>query len=175
MNMKKQDKSKALDKIEKLDEIDSAIIRVMGNDARNGPKTIADEFDISASTVRRRVASLVKRGLMRVIGVCNPAKVGYPVCAVMAFSVENEYIDSFLEEMATHHEVRWLSRTTGHYDAIALVYMSSFEALSEFIIRKMGKPKGLREMETFMSLEVKKGLYVPIFMHRDHHGNVITS
>jgi Lrp/AsnC family transcriptional regulator for asnA, asnC and gidA len=172
--MKKRENRSGLNKMEKLDEIDSAIIRVMGNDARNGPKTIADKFDISASTVRRRVASLVKRGLMRVIGVCNPAKVGYSVCAVMAFCVANEHIDSFLEEMASHQEVRWLSRTTGHYDAFALVYMSSFEELSEFIIKRMGKPKGLREMETFMSLEVKKGLYVPIFMHRDRQGKVKT-
>lgn len=166
MSIKKQNDDSELNKIEKLDEIDSAIIRVMGNDARTGPKTITDQFGISASTVRRRVASLVKRGLMRVIGVFNPAKVGYPVCAVMAFNVANQYFDCFMNELASHPEVRWLARTTGHYNAIALVYMSSFEELSEFIRKGMGTPKGLREMETFMCLEMKKGKYVPIFMNR---------
>jgi len=165
--MKKHNESNKLNKIKELDEIDSAIIRVMGNDARNGPKTISDKFGISASTVRRRVANLVKRDLMRVIGVCNPAEVGYPVCAVMAFSVDNAFIDRFMEELASHEEVRWLSRTTGQYDAIALVYMPSFEELSEFIRKGMGTPKGLREMETFMCLEMKKGLHVPIFMTKD--------
>lgn len=174
MNIKNQNNNNKINKIDKLDEIDSAIVRVMGNDARTGPKTIADTFDISASTVRRRVANLVKRGLMRVIGVCNPAKVGYPVCAVMAFNVANEYVDCFMDELASHQEVRWLARTTGHYDAIALVYMPSFEAFSEFIRKGMGTPKGLREMETFMCLEMKKGLYVPIFMNRDSHGNIKT-
>lgn len=166
MNTEKRNKDNESNKIEKLDEIDSAIIRVMGNDARTGPKIITDQFGISASTVRRRVANLVKSGLMRVIGVFNPAKVGYPVCAVMAFNVANQYFDCFMEELASHPEVRWLARTTGHYNAIALVYKSSFEELSEFIRKGMGTPKGLREMETFMCLDMKKGEYVPIFMNR---------
>ena len=50
-----------------LDELDEAIIRIMGSDARNGPKIIAKNYQASPSTIRRRIARLIKKGIMRII------------------------------------------------------------------------------------------------------------
>ncbi len=147
-----------------IDPLDEELIRALGSDARDGAKEIIKHHKVSPSTIRRRISHLIKMGVMRVIGVFDPVKVGYPICAIMAFSVSYECLDSIVDLLVTRPEVKYLVVTTGRYDIIALVFVRSHEELANFVRKGLGKPPGLQDVETFVGLETKKGRFVALFL-----------
>ena len=146
-----------------MDTLDEEIMRVFGLDARDGVKKVARNCKVSPSTVRRRITNLIEKGVMRIVGVYDISKVGYPACAVIGFSVSYENVDAVLEDLSSRTEVKWLVVATGRYDIIAMIFVHSFEELQTFVRRGLNTTKGLHEIETFIVLDFKKGKFVPLF------------
>ena len=59
-----------------LDQFDREIISLLQKDGRMPFLTIANELGLAEGTVRRRVAKLMDEGLLKIVGIANPFKVG---------------------------------------------------------------------------------------------------
>ena len=146
-----------------LEQYDPQIYELIRQEeARQSSEALADKLGVSSATVRRRVRKLIQSGAVRIAALVDPAKANFPLVSVIAFDVAHETLESALQYLASRPEVTWVSTTTGRFDILALARFRSTEELSEFVQRRLAPMKGLRDSETFVCLEVKKGRYMPV-------------
>ena len=129
----------------------------MGQDARQNSETLAKKLKLSPATVRRRLRKLTRSGLLRIVGVIDPTKYGYPLTVVFALDVAQGKLGSAIMMLAKYPEIRWLSATTGRFDIIAWARFASTDSLSKFLTEQLPQLDGVKDSETFIGLDVKKG------------------
>jgi len=142
-----------------LDSIDEQLARLLGQDARQNSETLAKQLKLSSATVRRRLRKLIRDDLLHIVGVVDPTKFGFPVAVVMTLHVAQDKLESAMEVLTKQPEIRWVSTTTGRFDIIALAWFRSTNHLSEFMTKELAQLEGLKDSETFICLDVKKGGY----------------
>ncbi len=145
-----------------IDSVDERIVRLLGQDARQNSETLAKQLNLSAATVRRRLRKLIRSDLLRIVGVVDPTSFGFPLIVIIALDVTHDKVELAMEELSKRPEVRFVSTTTGRYDIIAVARFRSTEHLSEFVKKELSKLEGIRDSETFICLEVKKGIRTPL-------------
>ncbi len=143
------------------DSIDEQLVRLLGQDARQNSETLAKQLKLSSATVRRRLRKLIRDDLLHIVGVIDPTKFGFPVVVVITLNVSLNKLESAMEALAKQPEILWLSTTTGRFDVIALAGFRSTNRLAEFVTKELAQLEGVKDSETFVCLDVKKGHYVP--------------
>ena len=144
------------------DSLDEKLIQLLEKDARQSSEVLAKQLNVSPATVRRRIKRLIQSGVLRMMALVDPDKVGFPLIAVIAFDVAHDRLEAAMQTLADLPEVTWVSTTTGRFDILALVRFRSTEELSTFVQKELPNMEGLRDSETFICLQVKKGRYMPI-------------
>ena len=145
-----------------IDSVDEQIVRLLGQDARQNSETLAKQLNLSSATVRRRLRKLIRSDLLRIVGVVDPASFGFPLIVMINLDVAHDKVELALEELSKQPEVRFVSTITGRYDIIAIARFRSTDCLSEFVTKELAKLEGIRDSETFICLEVRKGLRTPL-------------
>ena len=138
------------------DLLDTQLIALLQKDANQTSEKLAEQLSVSPSTVRRRMKTLIGREVIRIVAIPEPKHVGLPLVAVVAFQLEHEKINSFLEVLGRREEVKCLYATSGRFDAIALMWFPSTEQLFEFMEKGIGKLEGIKTTETFICLHTEK-------------------
>jgi DNA-binding Lrp family transcriptional regulator len=144
----------------KIDSLDKRIAQLLAKDAQQNHKTLSKQLNVSSATVRRRIKKLMNSDLLRIIGVVDPNKFGFPLTVLIALDIVPNQLISTVEKLIKMPEIRWASKTTGRFDIIAMARFSSTETFSQFLSNELSKLKGLRDSETFMCLDVDKQ-YMP--------------
>ena len=137
--------------------LDERLIELLSQDARQSSQTLANQLNVSSSTVRRRISKLVKRGVLRFAALAEPSEFGFYLRAIIAFDVEHDKVREVMELLSGRSEVKGLAATSGRFDVIALVWFTSTDGLFEFIESEVSKMEGVRNGETFICLHVDKG------------------
>ena len=146
----------------KLDSLDEKLVQLLGQDARQSSDTLAKQLKVSAATIRRRARKLLQSGVMRIVAVADPNKIGFPVAVVVAFKVTHDKLESFLKILASQSKVIWSSITTGRFDIVTLMRFRSIDELSNFLRSGIASLEGLRNIETFFCLDGGKGGHLPL-------------
>ena len=145
-----------------IDSLDEQLVKLLGQDARQSSASLARKLKVSAATVRRRLRRLTQSGLLRVVGLVDPAEFGLPLVAVISLDVAQDKLESAINVLVNRPEIRWVSATTGRFDIIALARFPSTENLFEFLTKHLANMEGVKDSETFICYDVKKGSYVPL-------------
>jgi Lrp/AsnC family transcriptional regulator for asnA, asnC and gidA len=138
------------------DWLDEQLINLLMQDARKSSDVLAEQLNVSSSTIRRRIKKLVEQGKIHIIAVPEPGKIGLPLEAVIALDVAHENISVVMESLNKHPQVRWLAAMSGQFDIMAYVWCHSTEELYKFIETEVGRLEGLKNSETFICLHVSK-------------------
>jgi Lrp/AsnC family transcriptional regulator for asnA, asnC and gidA len=146
-----------------IDPLDEKIINTLKDNARQSSEKVAKKLKISPTTVRRRMKKLTRTGAMKITTLIDPAKMGIIVPTVIGVDVELGSIESVADVLVKMPEVNWVSTTTGRVDLLLGAGFHSTNELSEFMQKKMAGIKGIKDTETFVCLEMKKGRYVPYY------------
>ena len=141
-----------------MDKVDEQLINLLSQDAYQSSNTLAKQINVSASTVRRRMNKLLRRGALRIVGRVEPSAVGFPLTALIAFDVDHHSLNPVMAELSNQSEVRWLAATSGRFDVIALAWFASTDKLYSFMEDKLSKMEGIRNTESFICLHVVKRL-----------------
>ncbi|MFC2017451.1 Lrp/AsnC family transcriptional regulator [Chloroflexota bacterium] len=141
------------------DSIDKEIARLLGQDARQSSEALAKRLKINSATVRRRLRELIRNKLLKIVGVVDLDRFDAPFAVVITLDVDHDKLETALEALAQRSEVRWVSTTTGRFDIIALARFRSNNSLSEFIKRVVAQLDGVKDSETFICMDVRKGCY----------------
>lgn len=139
-----------------LDDFDREIIRLLQSDGRMPFLTIANKLELAEGTVRRRVSKLLDEGLLRIVGISDPFKVGLNTVAVVGMKVDRGRIDAIARELSDLNEVRYVALSTGNYDLVVEVVVSSNDELLTFLVDTLKGIPGINNTGTSIVLKVAK-------------------
>ena len=139
-----------------VDDLDFAILAHLQEDGRKSFTDIAKDLDIAVGTVRNRVTKLLDDNTLKIIGRVNPHRVGFNAPATINVSLQPQYIEEAIEEIAKFPEVSYLALVTGEYDLVVDVMCENGSHLTEFLINRLSKVKGISKMQTSIVLRIGK-------------------
>jgi Lrp/AsnC family transcriptional regulator for asnA, asnC and gidA len=148
-----------LEKLEGIDEIDLKIISHLQNDGRMTFKDIAQDIGVAERTIRLRVAQLRENGILSIIGVVNPIKVGLKLIAAIQISVSQNSMEECIKQLNDLDEIRFIALTSGEYHLLIEVVSRSHEELGEFLEKKLNNVTGIRKTNIIMELKIVKNQF----------------
>lgn len=142
-----------------LNKIDESLVRLLGTDASQSSDELSRRLGVSTAVVRRRIKKLMSEGILRIIGVVEPQKAGFPVGALLSLDVPQDKLEDISGELCSLPEVKWLATVTGKANIVAYVRAESAGGISEFLYKHLSNPDSIKSCETTLCLDVKKGSY----------------
>jgi Lrp/AsnC family transcriptional regulator for asnA, asnC and gidA len=143
----------------KIDRLDREIISLLQPDGRRPFSDVAEELGVSEGTIRQRYQRLTGAGILQVVGVADPFKVGFQSMAMIGINVAIEgdrSIDEVAGRLASLPQVSYVVMSTGGFDLLVEVILESNEELVRFLQDKVHRTQGVTKTETFMLLRVYK-------------------
>jgi Lrp/AsnC family transcriptional regulator for asnA, asnC and gidA len=144
---------------EELDEIDRHIIDAMRQDGRIAFAQIAQQLNVSPGMIRVRYNRLVEIGVLKVVAITNPLRMGYTTMAMIGIRTDGERMLEVAEKVSAFEEVIYLIVVSGRYDILCEVVCRDHADLLRFLTEKLYKVDGVRESESFMHLKIVKEVY----------------
>ena len=139
-----------------MDQLDRTIIEILQRDGRSSHAKMARGLGVSEGTVRRRLTKLIDDHVIRVVAIAEPAQLGYHTSAFIGLQVDPARVETVATKLADLQETEHVAITTGSYDIFVWVNVASSEALAALLHHKVGTIEGVRQTETFVSLETRK-------------------
>jgi Lrp/AsnC family transcriptional regulator for asnA, asnC and gidA len=137
--------------LDKLDRTDWGIIYLLNKDGRMSSAEIARRLgDVSARTVTNRIETLRQHGIINVVAIVNPEKVGYGVIADVFIEVEPGQVRAVAKKAAEFPQVSYVACATGESDVSISLRVRSIEELFEFTTERLGKIPGVRRTQTYL-------------------------
>ena len=140
----------------KTDVLDERIAAALANDGRLGWQRLGELCEVSPVTVRRRAEAMMASGALRMRTVIEPERIGLPVNAFVALSVNPTQLSRAGELLAGHPSVLMISATTGDRNLCGEVALSSDAALYAFISETIGGLPGLQHADVAVALHSLK-------------------
>jgi len=138
----------------KIDEKDKKILEMLRKDSRTPYTEIAEKLDVSEATVRKRIATLKKDGVIERFTIdLDPTSIGYGTVTLLGLDVEPEYFLKAVDDMCDIEEVKWVAKSTGDHMIMAEVWAENGDHLSDIMTKKIGKIKGVRDLCPSIILE----------------------
>lgn len=140
-----------------LDDIDRQIISMLQEDGRRSYSEIAEEVDRTEVTIRRRVRSLVKEGIIkRFTVVLDPLKIGRKISAIVRVKAQMKQASAIAEKVKEYEEVDEAYFLDGTCGVMLKVTVNDLSELKRFLEKRLGKVPGVGEVETCIVLETVK-------------------
>jgi Lrp/AsnC family transcriptional regulator for asnA, asnC and gidA len=144
---------------DEIDDIDRAIIEAMHQDGRVAFAQIAQQLNVSPGMIRVRYNRLMELGILKVVAITNPLRLGYTTMAMIGIRAEGGKMLEVAEKIAALDEVIYLIVVSGRFDILCEVVCRDQEDLLRFLTEKLRSIEGVRESESFMHLKIAKEVY----------------
>ncbi|MHC4945494.1 MAG: Lrp/AsnC family transcriptional regulator [Planctomycetota bacterium] len=135
------------------DEIDRKIIELLRE--QHAPNNaIARKLGVSEGMVRQRLKRLKNAGILEVRAVINPDALTDQQLVLVAINVgESRLLEDKAMEISQLENVISVYITSGRYDLIAEVLLSSNKGLVQFLTEELSKIEGISKTESFLMLK----------------------
>jgi Lrp/AsnC family transcriptional regulator for asnA, asnC and gidA len=121
-----------------LDRLDLRIIRSLSQNARKPYSTIANELEVSDTTVRKRVNRLVEEGIIKQFNLLlDYHRIGRIVKAFIGLRVSANKLMNVVGPLQDNPDVQVLYRTTGNVDLFVEVIFKDMEELKLFLEQEL--------------------------------------
>ncbi len=140
-----------------LDEISQAIIAELQRDGRRAYAAIGKAVGLSETAVRQRVQRLVETGVVQIVAVTDPRRVGLTRQAMIGIRAEGD-LQKVADALAAMHEVVYVVITAGAFDILTEVLCEDDEKLLGILNDRIRSLPGVIGTETFVYLKVRKQL-----------------
>src|SRR5512132_367922 len=137
---------------DEVSPLDKRIIEHLQQDGRRPFTQIASELGVSEAAVRARTNRLVERGILQVVGVTDPLKLGFQQMAMIGIRCEADRLMSVAKAVAEFPEVDYVVITAGTYDILIETVCEDNEGLLRFLAERLRTSDGVRDTETFVYL-----------------------
>lgn len=141
-----------------LDATDRAIIEALQVDGRLPYSELGPMVGLSQAAVRQRVMRLLESGVMQVVAVTDPARLGVGLQALVAITVEGD-LRAVAAALAEVDEIDYVVVTTGRFDIFAEVVCADTTALLDLVNDRIRSIAGVRATEVFTYLDLVKQTY----------------
>ena len=139
-----------------VDDLDFAILAHLQEDGRKSLTNIAKDLGTAVGTIRNRLARMLEEGTLKIIGRVNPYRVGFNSPATLLIRVDPAFIEAAMEEISGFPEVSYLSLLTGEFDLMVDVMCRDSDHLTDFLLHRLTKVKGVKDYQASIILRVAK-------------------
>lgn len=143
---------------DELAPLDRSIIEHLQEDGRRPFTQIAADLGVSEAAVRARTGRLVDRGILQIVGVSDPVKLGLHQ-ALIGVRCEPGRMIEVAEQLAALPEVDYVVVTTGRFDVLVETVSDDPDGLLTFLTERLQAIEGVRDTETFTYLRLVKQSY----------------
>jgi Lrp/AsnC family transcriptional regulator for asnA, asnC and gidA len=140
----------------KLDDFDKKLLVHLMEDASQTNTAIARKLNVSDGTVRNRIQRLIELGVLRIVAIVDPWKIGHRHQLISGIEADLDKITEIADALSEYSEVTYVSYTTGPYDLIMVSAFSSEEEMFRFLTEKLAKIKGIRHISSSHVLKAVK-------------------
>jgi Lrp/AsnC family transcriptional regulator for asnA, asnC and gidA len=127
---------------EEVSELDKRIIEHLQQDGRRPFTQIAADLGVSEAAVRARTNRLVDRGILQVVGVTDPLKLGFQQMAMIGIRCEADHLMDVAARCAEMPEVDYVVITAGTYDILIETVCEDNDGLLRFLSNACGRSTG---------------------------------
>jgi len=142
-----------------VDEIDLQIIDALRKDGRIAFAQIAEQLSVSPGMIRLRYNHLIEQGILKVVAITNPLRMGFKTMAIIGIRVDGSKLLEVADKISMLDEVIYLVISSGRFDMFAEVVCRDHEGLLRFITERLSTIDGVRDSESFMHLKIVKEVY----------------
>ena len=141
----------------KLDQFDQALVALLRQDGRMSFTDIAQQLDVSVSTVRNRYNRLVEDKVLHILGWVDPTKSDYLAYNRVTIEVRpSSKISSVISSLVEIEEVSFLAATSGASDIEINLVCHDNEHLLKVINEKVHTIDGVYKTESTVYYTVHK-------------------
>lgn len=140
-----------------LNEFEQKLILALQKDGRQSYTDLGRMFGVTEGTVRKRIKSLIRNNVIKIVGVPNVRELGYNFISIVGIQVQMSELDKVQASLSKNPAVCQLSWVAGRYDLIAIVATRSSEEFANFMANELSTIPSVVRTETFVSLGMFKG------------------
>lgn len=141
-----------------LDTTSKAIIEQLQVDGRRSYAEIGKAVGLSEAAVRQRVQKLTDAGVMQIVAVTDPMRLGFNRQAMLGIRSSGD-TRIVAERLAEIPEVDYVVLSAGSFDIMAEVVCEDDDNLIELLNQKIRSIDGVASTETFVYLQLTKQKY----------------
>ncbi len=138
-----------------LDDLDREILELSLTDVFFSFNELAEKWKVTPATIRNRVKRLKTSGVMDVIVVMNPYKIGYTTFAVIGVRVEaGGDFQKIADTLLAIPGVTNVMMVTGRYDFFVHYVCRNTEEYRRFVVDELKKIPGIASVESYIGLDL---------------------
>lgn len=141
-----------------IDEIDKAIIRLLQIDGRMAYAKLGPQVGLSSAAARQRVQRLIEAGVIGVVAVSQPLKLGFNIQAMVGLRVDGD-LRGIAAALAEIEEIVYVVVSSGRFDIITEVVCRDSRQLMSIVNDTIRAMPGVTSTETFTYLDIEKVSY----------------
>ncbi|MGM0380941.1 MAG: Lrp/AsnC family transcriptional regulator [bacterium] len=140
-------------------KLSNRILKELREDGRQSLRELAEKFEVSATTIGKRLDKLKEEGKLKGITAdIDYEKLGYNYVAVTRFKVQGDQIPRALELLEEHSCLTNIYEITGDYDILAIGHYYGREEMNE-IIKKLQGYSAIKATNTSVVLNIFRENY----------------
>jgi Lrp/AsnC family transcriptional regulator for asnA, asnC and gidA len=150
--------------MEKIDQLDRKILRIITQNARMPFKDVAEECGVSRAAIHQRVQRLIDMDVITGSGyMVNPKMLGFQMCVYIGITLERgSMYKEVVNELEKIPEIIESQYTLGHYTILIKLYARNDEHLMQLLNGKIQEIPGVASTETLTSLDQRIKRTIPI-------------
>lgn len=142
-----------------LDDTDRQIVSMLQRDGRRPYSKVAAALGVNESVVRYRVQRLERAGILQIVGIADPLKVGFDLMSLVGIGVASGRVNDVAEAMARLPEASYVARIAGRFDLIVEVVCRDTAHFSSLLTDRIQVVDGVLRTESFLILGIDKMAY----------------
>ncbi|WP_017792449.1 Lrp/AsnC family transcriptional regulator [Leucobacter salsicius] len=137
-----------------LDTVDRALIAALQEDGRLSYADLAELVELTPGGVRKRVMRLEDQGVVQVVGVTDPLRLGYRSMAMLGVVVQGD-VELVADAVSELPGVIYVVFTAGQFDLMVEVIAEDQDALFRVINRDVRSIDGVARIESFPYFSIR--------------------
>ena len=137
-------------------DLDKAIIDILKKDGRTSNQKIADMLGVTTSMVATRIRRMEQAKAMKVVAVSDFSAFDYNVLLPVGVNVKGRRANDVAADLAKLDEVAVVHLVSGKHDIEILVALASMENMSDFLLEKLSRIKGIRNLDPSFAVDIIK-------------------
>jgi Lrp/AsnC family transcriptional regulator for asnA, asnC and gidA len=146
-------------RIPKFDPIDEQVVALLRTNGRRTNSELARHLGVTEGAVRKKLKKLSAAGVLQVVAVADPQKLGYVIDVFCAVQVAPGQTVAAAESLAALDAVRYAALATGPYDIVLEAMFRTQDEVLDFLTKTLPAIPGITRYETWHVLKVIKRNY----------------
>jgi DNA-binding Lrp family transcriptional regulator len=138
------------------ENLDRKLVNALLGDGRASLRSLAEELDVSVTTVSNHLSDLEEEGIIRgYTPKVDYDKLGYDVTAILQLKVEGSALQDVTENLTEHRQMISVYEVTGDHDIIAVGKFTDTDDMNDEIKTLLNDPE-IKESNTSVVLNAAK-------------------